>query len=552
MLSLAATTPFFGLRKAADSPTGLSKSATFSTAPFLRTSLTALLVALSYYAGSELGFFLKPTHTAIATFWPPSAILLAAFLLTPTRTWWVLLLMVLPAHLLVQLRDGTSLLIALGWFVANTCGPLLGAACIRRFKKENTLFDSLQGIIIFLAFGVFLPPLVKSFLNVLATLPIGRENDYWMLWATRFSSNVISNLILVPTIVIFWKTGISWLRNAKLARYFEAALLAIAVIGVSLVVFNRENTVSSISAVSYALLPVLLWAAVRFALGGLSPSLLGVALISVWITTHGRGPFGPSSMVHDQLVQRMLSLHSLLLVFGLPLTLTAALIAERRGSGETLRNTRRRLIDAQEQECHYIARELHDDISQRLIQVGLGVHEIPDALNVTATQPLNRLYDQISDACNATLQLSHRIHPFMVEYLGLARALTKLCRDAAEEGGMTINSSVEAAPINLPSNVSHRLFRIAQEAIQNIIQHGHAKTAAVQLRVGGGRLLLRIADDGIGMGSQRAEGMGLAYMREQTLSLGGTFKLMLAPGSGMVIEASVPIETWTGAVDSVH
>src|SRR6516225_1896337 len=114
MLSLAATTPFFGLRKAADSPTGLSKSATFSTAPFLRTSLTALLVALSYYAGSELGFFLKPTHTAIATFWPPSAILLAAFLLTPTRTWWVLLLMVLPAHLLVQLRDGTSLLIALG------------------------------------------------------------------------------------------------------------------------------------------------------------------------------------------------------------------------------------------------------------------------------------------------------------------------------------------------------------------------------------------------------------------------------------------------------
>src|SRR6516225_2677544 len=161
MLSLAATTPFFGLRKAADSPTGLSKSATFSTAPFLRTSLSALLVAMSYYAGSELGFFLKPTHTTIATFWPPSAILLAAFLLAPTQMWWVFLLTLLPVHLLAQVGGDTSLLTALGWFIANTCGPLLGAASIRRLKKENTLFDSLQGIIVFLALGVFLPPLVK-------------------------------------------------------------------------------------------------------------------------------------------------------------------------------------------------------------------------------------------------------------------------------------------------------------------------------------------------------------------------------------------------------
>ena len=63
---------------------------------------------------------------------------------------------------------------------------------------------------------------------------------------------------------------------------------------------------------------------------------------------------------------------------------------------------------------------------------------------------------------------------------------------------------------------------------------------------------MRFADDGIGMGSQRADGVGLAYMREQTLSLGGTFKLLSAPGSGMVIEASVPIETWTGATEPVH
>ena len=545
MLGRAATFPFFGLRKASDLPKGLSKSATLSAAPFLRTSLIALLVALSYYAGSELGFFLKPAHTEIATLWPPSAILLAAFLLAPTRMWWVFLLMVLPAHLLVQLRDDTSLVTALGWFIANTCGAFLGAACIRRFKKEKTLFDSLEGIIIFLTFGVLLPPLVKSFLSALATLQTGRESNYWMLWTTRLSSNVISNLILVPTIVIFWRNAISWLRSAKLARHFEAGALAVAIVVVSFLIFSRENQAGSIPAVLYAPLPLLFWAAARFGLGGLSASLLGVASVSIWFAIHGRGPIGPSATIHDMLVPRILSIHSVLIVSGLPLMLMAALIAERRCSGETLRNTRGRLIDAQEQECHRIARELQENITQRLTLMCVSVDELRAASNTTATQPLNGLHNRISDTFNTTLRLSNTIHPFMVEYLGLARALIKLCRDTGAESGLTINCSVEGLPPDLPPDVSHRLFRVAQEALRYIIQSSDAKTAAVELRVGGGRMLLRIADDGIGISSQRGESTGVAYMREQTLSLGGTFNLMSAPDRGMVIEASVPIKPLT-------
>ena len=545
MLGRAATFPFFGLRKASDLPKGLSKSATLSVAPFLRTSLSALLVALSYYAGSELGFFLKPAHTEIATFWPPSAILLAAFLLAPTRMWWVFLLMVLPAHLLVQLQDDTSLLTALGWFIANTCGALLGAACIRRFRKEKTLFDSLEGIVIFLTFGVLLPDLVKSFLSALATLQTGRESNYWMLWTTRLSSNVISNLILVPTIVIFWRNAISWLRSAKLARHFEAGALAVAIVGVSFLIFSGGNQAGSIPVALYAPLPLLFWAAVRFGLGGLSASLLTVALVSIWFTIHGRRPVGPSATVHDMLVQRMLSIHSLLIVSGLPLMFVAALIAERRCSGETLRNTRGKLIYAQEHERHRIARELQEDITQRLTLMCVSVDELGAASNTTATRPLNRLHNRISDALNATVHLSNTIHPFTVEYLGLARALKKLCRDTGAESGLAINCSVEELPRDLPADVSHRLFRVAQEALQNIIQSSDAKTAAVELRVGGGRMVLRIADDGIGVSSQRGESTELAYMREQTLSLGGAFNLISAPGRGTVIEASVPIKALT-------
>jgi signal transduction histidine kinase len=557
MLSRAAAFPLVGLRSASDSPAGLSKGATLSLSPFLPTLLGALVVAISYYAGSELGFFLKPDHTTIATIWPPSAILLAAFLLAPTQVWWVFLVATLPAHLLAQVGSDTSLLTALGWFIANTCGPLLGAALIRRSKQENRLFDSWQGIIVFLAFGVFLPPLVKSFLNAIGTLQIGRQSDYWMLWTTRLSSNIISDLILIPTIVLFGRNGISWLRSAKLARYFEAGLLGLCTVVVCLLVFGRESSAPRIPALVYAPLLPLLWAAVRFGQGGLSASMLGVALISIWNATHGRGPFGTSSMVQDMLVHGMLSLHSLLMVFGLPLMLMAALIAERCRDEGTLRNARRSLIYAHEREIHRVGRELRDDIVERLTLVGISVDQLRTAANASVKPTLDELYTEICRVFKDTHDLSHEVYPFIVEYLGLGNALKKLCRDTGRQSGVTISFSAENKSLYLPSEVSHRLFGVAREALRNVSKHSHAKSATVELEVNDGRVLLRIADDGVGMVLQRGEGMGLIWMREQLLSLEGTFKATSAPGRGMVIEASAPIKlpgsehpfAWTAVPD---
>lgn len=73
-----------------------------------RNALIPLLVAISYYAGTRIGFFFTPANTPISTFWPPNALLLTAFLLTPRRMWWVLLLAVLPPHLLAQLHAGVT------------------------------------------------------------------------------------------------------------------------------------------------------------------------------------------------------------------------------------------------------------------------------------------------------------------------------------------------------------------------------------------------------------------------------------------------------------
>lgn len=534
MLGREAISPFFGLRTASD-PLTPSKSTTLSVTWLTpRAWLAAMLVALAYYAGSQLAFFLKPGGTAIATFWPPSAILLAAFLLAPKRIWWIFLVTVIPAHLIVQL-PGTSLSTTLGWFIANTGGPVLGAAIIRRTKKKNALFDSLQGITVFLLFGVLLPPLVKALLNALVTLQVGRESNYWMLWMSRLSSNVISNLILVPIIVIAIRSGVSWFRNARLARFFEVFVLTVGLVVVSFVL-GRETTASMILFI-LAPLPFLLWAAIRFGSGGLSASLLVVALISIWNIVHGHGPF--ESVIPGVLGQQVILLHSLLTVLGIPLILTAALIAERHRDKNTLRKARESLIDVEEQESRRIARELHTDIAGQLTLTGLALDRFRIEYHASAKQSLDQVCNEISRICGETVSLSHELHPFTIEYLGLSGALKKLCCDTGAHNRLTTNCLIADLPFHLPSVIERRIFHVAQLALQNA-QRRKAKNATVKLTVGSGQILLRVDDDGLGLDPQRGEDVAMTYMQELLLSVGGTLEITPCPPGGIIIEAAAP------------
>ncbi len=99
--------PTSGLRAAPNQRNGVREDTTSSITPILRTPLIAVLVAICYYVATEVGLSLKLANTPIATLWPPSAILLAVFLLAPSRIWWAFVLAVLPAHLLVQMRGST-------------------------------------------------------------------------------------------------------------------------------------------------------------------------------------------------------------------------------------------------------------------------------------------------------------------------------------------------------------------------------------------------------------------------------------------------------------
>src|SRR5438270_2387559 len=135
---------------------------TASDEPFVRyfskKFYVATITAICYCLGAELGFVLTPQHSPISTLWPPNAILLGLLLLIPLRNWWVAVLVVLPVHLLMQLRLGVEVTTSIGWFVGNVSEATLGAALVRRFTNPNKMFDSLRGTLIFLAFAVVLAP----------------------------------------------------------------------------------------------------------------------------------------------------------------------------------------------------------------------------------------------------------------------------------------------------------------------------------------------------------------------------------------------------------
>jgi signal transduction histidine kinase len=175
--------------------------------------------------------------------------------------------------------------------------------------------------------------------------------------------------------------------------------------------------------------------------------------------------------------------------------------------------------------------------------MGLSVNQFRSDFTASERPALDKLYDQISDVSNATRDLSHELHPFALEYLGLVGALKKLCRDTGSKSTLTISFSEKDVPSHLPSDVSHCLFRVAQEALQNIVKHGQARAASMELAVRGGHVLLRIVDDGVGITPEQhhSGGMGLVSMRERVCVVGGTCKVISGPLKGTIVEVSVPL-----------
>lgn len=200
-----------------------------------------------------------------------------------------------------------------------------------------------------------------------------------------------------------------------------------------------------------------------------------------------------------------------------------------------------KLIASQEDERHRIARELHDDVSQKIALLSIGIDQL--AKNFEAErQKFSELSDRVSEIATDIHDLSHELHPSKLQTLGLVESLQLLCRDVSRQGVVDVAFKRDTFPETVDPNVALCLYRIAQEALHNVVRHSGARQAEVRLTGDGASLVLQISDPGIGFDvkSSQREGLGLASMRERAAFLRGQLVIHTSPGGGTRIGVRVP------------
>lgn len=223
-----------------------------------------------------------------------------------------------------------------------------------------------------------------------------------------------------------------------------------------------------------------------------------------------------------------------------------------RGSRQELKTLAGRLISSQEEELCRLAREIHDDLVQRLAALAIeaGTLELRNhTLDDDVLQAIRRLKLKLIGLSEDVNAIARQLHPAILDDLGLARAVDALRVAFADRENIPVSLSVHNLPAFIPKEIALCLYRVVQEGIRNISKHSKAQHAEISLTGSEHAILLRVKDDGVGFilqGVRKIPGIGLASMRERVQYVNGQFSVASEIGQGTTIEVSVPVKGEAG------
>jgi PAS domain S-box-containing protein len=631
----------------------------------VHTGLVAILVLTLCYLAAKLGAILILTGPpALWPLWPGCALLVAVLLVTPRKTWPILIPAGLAGFVIYDLQVGVSVG-SIAWLIlADTLEILVAAWGVSYSLNGVPRLNSLKALAKYSFFTVILASLVVSFIGIR-----GLHGDPWISWRISFLSEGLAFLTLTPAI-LGWVGQARARVSSSRAQYLEAMVLIVATISLSYVIFVvREK--SPPPPLLYSLVPLLLWSALRFGSTGAGTSATIVAFLSIWGEVHGRGPFSELGPINS-----VLSLQLFLLFTAAPFMVLAVLVEEHQQDGQALRESEKRfrlmadsapsliwmsgtdklctffnqgwlkftgrsmaeelgegwasgvyrddlehclkiysssfdarvdfemeyrlrrsdgeyrwlvdygvprfdadgtfcgfigscvditerkssaeslqaltgrLIHAQEEERSRIARDLHDDFSQTLALQCIDLEQLIRKLPNTETDERTRLVKMLKRTKQMTADiraLSHQLHSSKLEYVGLVPAVNALCKEISEKYEIAVHFTECGFPQNIPKDVALCLFRVAQEALGNVVKHSQAKSAEVELSANSNGVSLRITDEGKGFetgGPYRGTGIGLVGMTERLRLVGGRLSVKSELVQGTTILAEVPLSAF--------
>jgi PAS domain S-box-containing protein len=220
-------------------------------------------------------------------------------------------------------------------------------------------------------------------------------------------------------------------------------------------------------------------------------------------------------------------------------------ISERKRLEEVARDLTGRIIAAHEEERARLARELHDDITQRVACMAVELARIQgESSDPSVGEALHGLRQELVRASADVHALSYRLHPTVLAELGLAEALKAECERFTRQQAISVELALDAIPDSLPGEESLCLFRVAQESLRNVARHAGAGRIEISFRQQGDGLQLEVRDDGQGFDAAvppKPPTLGLSGMRERVRHLGGRFDVESEPGKGTCVVTWLPL-----------
>jgi signal transduction histidine kinase len=223
-------------------------------------------------------------------------------------------------------------------------------------------------------------------------------------------------------------------------------------------------------------------------------------------------------------------------------------ITEYKKTREALLELGGRLVNLQEEERSRIARELHDDVCQRLALIATELQFAAESFPESGpqlTEKVCEVFGRLKELSSDIHDLSYRLHPRSLERLGLTDAIRSLCSEIGQRRKIQLVFEDRDMPDSIGVDAALCLYRVAQESLRNVVKHSRAQSAEVGLCGEQGEIRLTVTDSGTGYDPDQVRernGLGVISMRERLRALGGRLSIQTAPGEGTRVEAVVPID----------
>jgi len=514
--------------------------------PFSTRSLGVIVL---YGAAAKGGLLYATFGDTVTLVWAPSGIALAALL----AYGWPMAFAVAIGALLANSGTGIPFYAACSIAVGNTLEAVVGAGLLVRLARVQNSLETRRDVFALIAFAAIFSTTLSASVGVatlawLGTVAMGKYPTVWLTW---WLGDMMGVLVVAPLLL-------SWIHLGRIpspAKVAEGFCLIAALTLVSLKIFGApELAIHGYYPASLAVFPFVIWGALRFQQRGASLVTNVIALLAVWGTSHGTGPFVVEHPV-DSLV-RWCAFAIVVAVTGMLLATSVAeqqrAQAAAKSSHEELerrvqerthdlastnanlsreiaerRSLEIELIRASEAERQVIGSELHDGLGQHLISLSLLSASLQQQLTNRAqpeAKAARRIAELIDEATTMTRSVTHGLYPVALESGGLTAALEQLANHTRSLNKM--NCVLDVGPevkVHDPL-VAINLYRIAQEAITNALKYSQAGLVRISLARVDGNVRLTLSDDGVGIDPSRlesADGLGMHSMNHRASLLGG-------------------------------